>query len=295
MKKSVNVWGLVAIFVVIGSVFGGMGLAAVVMGSSTQASVQNELNSIASFTADEDLNVRITNVDAAKFQAYFAYKGKTNMNTIASGFVNAGETRNINSIFLMAVAAWESGWGTSNYASTRHNYFGYGAIYSNPDKAWEFNSADACVDVVASRIKADYLLEGSYGTYSVLTPTGQIYNPDTGQYHNGPPYTEEVRTTGAHYNGATLRGWIVDRNLNSQSELNGVLSIMNDFVSWHVQTYGVGVEVNGNGITISTGFDYPVGEAGYVTEANDGDGWYNAQDFGVNNHLGEDWNGEGGG
>jgi len=46
---------------------------------------------------------------------------------------------------------------------------------------------------------------------------------------------------------------------------------------------------------ISNGFDYPVGESGYVTQANDGDGWYNAQDFGVNNHLGEDWNGEGGG
>jgi outer membrane protein assembly factor BamB/murein DD-endopeptidase MepM/ murein hydrolase activator NlpD len=57
----------------------------------------------------------------------------------------------------------------------------------------------------------------------------------------------------------------------------------------------------------SDGFDYPVGVpqsqggTGYVTESNDGDGYYNAQDFGVWNadyngyHLGEDWNGEGGG
>lgn len=49
-------------------------------------------------------------------------------------------------------------------------------------------------------------------------------------------------------------------------------------------------------------FAYPVGSDGYVTEANDGDGWYNAQDFGVSNpdfdgklHLGEDWNAESGG
>jgi len=48
-------------------------------------------------------------------------------------------------------------------------------------------------------------------------------------------------------------------------------------------------------IPISDGFDYPVGNTGYVTQAYDGDGYYNAQDFGVNNHLGEDWNGEGGG
>jgi murein DD-endopeptidase MepM/ murein hydrolase activator NlpD len=56
------------------------------------------------------------------------------------------------------------------------------------------------------------------------------------------------------------------------------------------------------GVSVSDGFDYPVGETGYDTQANDGDGWYNAQDFGEPNldfgnklHLGEDWNGEGGG
>ncbi|MHB9023956.1 MAG: peptidoglycan DD-metalloendopeptidase family protein, partial [Armatimonadota bacterium] len=36
------------------------------------------------------------------------------------------------------------------------------------------------------------------------------------------------------------------------------------------------------------GFDYPVGKP-------NASGYYNAQDFGVNNHLGEDWNGNGGG
>ena len=49
-------------------------------------------------------------------------------------------------------------------------------------------------------------------------------------------------------------------------------------------------------------FVYPVGPTVYVTEENDGDGWYNAQDFGESNpdfdgqlHLGEDWNAESGG
>jgi len=38
-------------------------------------------------------------------------------------------------------------------------------------------------------------------------------------------------------------------------------------------------------------FAYPVGEKDYVTEKNDWwDNWYNAQDFGENRHLGEDWN-----
>ena len=38
----------------------------------------------------------------------------------------------------------------------------------------------------------------------------------------------------------------------------------------------------------SDGFDFPVGKP-------NGDGYYNAQAFGKNNHLGDDWNGLGGG
>ncbi len=47
------------------------------------------------------------------------------------------------------------------------------------------------------------------------------------------------------------------------------------------------------------GFDYPLDD-GDVTEASDGDGYYNAQDWsdyyaGYGYHCGEDWNGDGGG
>lgn len=38
-------------------------------------------------------------------------------------------------------------------------------------------------------------------------------------------------------------------------------------------------------------FAYSVGEMEFISERNDWrDLWYNAQDFGVNRHLGEDWN-----
>ena len=46
---------------------------------------------------------------------------------------------------------------------------------------------------------------------------------------------------------------------------------------------------------MADGFDYPVGKTRAVTQKRDGDGWYNAQDFTENQHLAEDWNGEGGG
>ncbi len=42
-------------------------------------------------------------------------------------------------------------------------------------------------------------------------------------------------------------------------------------------------------------FAYPIGKSEIVTQAKDADQWYNAQDFGENNHLGEDWNRNSGG
>lgn len=43
-------------------------------------------------------------------------------------------------------------------------------------------------------------------------------------------------------------------------------------------------------------FAYPIGKTETVTQAKDKkDDWYNAQDFTVNNHLGEDWNANSGG
>lgn len=48
-------------------------------------------------------------------------------------------------------------------------------------------------------------------------------------------------------------------------------------------------------IAVADGFDYPVGKTGSATQKRDSDGWYNAQDFTENQHLAEDWNGDGGG
>ncbi len=47
---------------------------------------------------------------------------------------------------------------------------------------------------------------------------------------------------------------------------------------------------------IAQNFAYPIGKTETSTQAKDKkDDWYNAQDFGANNHLGEDWNKNSGG
>lgn len=48
--------------------------------------------------------------------------------------------------------------------------------------------------------------------------------------------------------------------------------------------------------TTAKSFAFPIGETEFTSEAKDSkDNWYNAQDFGENNHLGEDWNANSGG
>ncbi len=48
-------------------------------------------------------------------------------------------------------------------------------------------------------------------------------------------------------------------------------------------------------IKFADSFAYPISPNEFVTEAKDRDEWYNAQDFGENDHLGEDWNKNSGG
>ncbi|MEZ5307947.1 MAG: M23 family metallopeptidase [Pyrinomonadaceae bacterium] len=49
-------------------------------------------------------------------------------------------------------------------------------------------------------------------------------------------------------------------------------------------------------IPVAEYFSYPIGDGGPITSRRDKkDEWYDAQNFGRNNHLGEDWNGNGGG
>src|SRR5690554_7779162 len=54
------------------------------------------------------------------------------------------------------------------------------------------------------------------------------------------------------------------------------------------EDYRIDRNIDFANINFTNGFDYPVGKP-------NGSGYYNAQKFTVNNHLGDDWNGKNGG
>lgn len=107
-------------------------------------------------------------------------------------FVNAENEFGISSLFMLAHAAVESAWGTSFYAKTRANLFGFNAYDSNPDQASSYGSQAGSIRFYANFLRDNY-----------LTP-GAIY-----------------------YNGVTPHGVFVRYSSSHDSEAQTVVSIMN--------------------------------------------------------------------
>ncbi len=79
-----------------------------------------------------------------------------NLKLYAADFLSAERDYHVNAVFLAAVAALESGWGTSALARDKHNLFGF-----KSGKTFKpFASDEACIRYVASYLDRHYLTEG---------------------------------------------------------------------------------------------------------------------------------------
>ncbi len=85
----------------------------------------------------------------------------------AQDFVDAEEKYGVNSVFLCAVAAFESGWG--KYCFRKNNIFGWNGK--------DFETISECIDFVASRIAMHYLSEdGKYYHGKTVSGVNTCYN-----------------------------------------------------------------------------------------------------------------------
>lgn len=84
-----------------------------------------------------DLNKLVTDTKGSSTNSKLKDQGQA--------FINAQNQRGINASLMFGVAINESAWGTSKYALNRNNLFGLGAVDSDPDKAYSFDSVEACL------------------------------------------------------------------------------------------------------------------------------------------------------
>lgn len=106
--------------------------------SSTRNVQYNEIN------VYTDLSVMKT-ITADQMNEIIDYWGSIrngNMPFTGKGqiFIDAAKESGLDPVYILAHAAFESGWGTSYYATAHHNYFGIGAFDSNPSNAVNYGN-----------------------------------------------------------------------------------------------------------------------------------------------------------
>lgn len=118
----------------------------------------------------------------------------TNLEPLAYKFVEIEENKGINAIYLASKTAWESGWGTSNFAVSRNNL---GGVKNRDGKGFRtFPSQEACLDYISDFLVSSYLNEN-----------------------------------GKYYNGKSIHGIAQKYNLGEQTWIDGITSIGHSLVS----------------------------------------------------------------
>lgn len=117
-----------------------------------------------------------TNMNASQIDAWInknassksLFKGK------GSTFVQAAQQSGLDPMYIVAHAALESGWGGSNIANAKYNFFGIGAVDSNPmGGAYTFNSVDDGIINGARWIRAKYYDKGQTSLWTMRhSPSG---------------------------------------------------------------------------------------------------------------------------
>ncbi|WOO90073.1 glucosaminidase domain-containing protein [Mollicutes bacterium LVI A0078] len=79
----------------------------------------------------------VSNYTAADYKSYLKAKGKTDSvyYNETNAFTDAQSKESVNSLLIFSMANHESAYGLSTYAKACNNFFGRGAIDSDPDKA----------------------------------------------------------------------------------------------------------------------------------------------------------------
>lgn len=90
---------------------------------------------------------------ASNYKAYLNAKGKSSSTYFneTSAFTKAQELENVNSLLLFSMANHESAYGLSTYAKACYNFFGRGAIDSDPDKACQSYSFPTATDGILAQ------------------------------------------------------------------------------------------------------------------------------------------------
>ena len=117
------------------------------------------------FTQDTNLKDTKSPLSADFIDEYLGTKRDGELAGIGNAAVAAARKYSINTSYIVAHAALETGWGAARIAKEKHNLFGWSAFDASPySSATGFPDRETCIDFVMGRINELY-----------LTPSGKYF------------------------------------------------------------------------------------------------------------------------
>lgn len=112
-------------------------------------------------------------------------KGGTPFKGKGAVFIQASKATGLDPVYLLAHAAWETGWGRSQIAKEHRNYYGIAAYDRNPGNAYVMgNTIDEGIINGAKWIKANYYDQGLKSLNSMIYG-GKMYASDKDKWISG--------------------------------------------------------------------------------------------------------------
>ncbi len=132
---------------------------------------------------------------ASDYKSYLNAKGKSSSEYYneTSAFTKAQDYENVNSLMIFAMANHESAYGTSTYARACYNFFGRGAVDSDPDKACESYSYNTATDGILAQ--ALFLENGYFDVLDWRYSGTHVGNKSSGmnvKYASDPDWGKKI-------------------------------------------------------------------------------------------------------
>lgn len=121
-----------------------------------------------------------TKISAPVFDAFLKAQNVSSSSKLynqAQCFIDAQNEYGVNALIVYAMACMESAYGTSYYAINRNNFFGWGAVDTNPNEAASFATVEEGIRKQMSENLAGFLDMNDYRYYgSMLGNKGAGFN-----------------------------------------------------------------------------------------------------------------------
>ena len=161
------------------------------LGTSTKTVAEKKRYWTNSDLTKHDLAWRLYGLTAGQLNNWIkASNSKSPFNGQGQVFLEAQKQSGLDARYILAHAALESAWGTSNIARKYNNYFGIGAFDTNPENAKTYSNPGLAAGIIQG---SKWIAKNYYnGKYKQRTLYSMRHNNGVHQYATDPNWDKKI-------------------------------------------------------------------------------------------------------